>query len=82
MKKRSGSDKIALSGNELVLIHLKPHTTYNITEIELITSAFNNYVRIKKIREVYIEISSNKFQFINVNKKSVKNEVLKLNTKN
>ena len=82
MKKRSGSDKIALSENELVLIHLKPHTTYNITEIELITSAFNNYVRIKKIREVYIEISSNKFQSINVNEESVKNEVLKLNTKN
>ena len=51
-------------------------------EIELITSVFNNYVRIKKIREVYIEISSNKFQSINVNEESVKNEVLKLNTKN
>ena len=51
-------------------------------EIEQITSAFNNYVRIKKIREVYIEISSNKFQSINVNEESVKNEVLKLNTKN
>ena len=82
MKKRSGSEKIALSGNELVLINLKSHTTYNTMEIELITSAFNNYVSIKKIREVYIEISSNKFQSINVNEESVKNEVLKLNTKN
>ena len=62
-------------------LNLKPHTTSNTTEIEQITSAFNNHASIKKIREVFPEISSNNFKFTKVTKQSVKNEVLKLNTK-
>ena len=49
--------------------------------IEQITSAFNNHVSIKKTREVLPEISSNNFEFTKVTVQSVKNEVLKLNTK-
>ena len=50
-------------------------------DIEQITSAFNNHVSIKKIREVFPEISSNNFELTKVTEESVKNEVLKLNTK-
>ena len=50
-------------------------------EIEQITSAFNNHVSIKKVREVFPEISSNNFEFTKVTEQSVKNEVLKLNIK-
>ena len=51
--------------------------------IEQITSAFNNHLNIKNIREVFPEISSNNFEFTTkVTEESVKNEVLKLNTKN
>ena len=49
-------------------------------DIEQITSASNYHVSIKKIREVYPEISSNNFEFTKVTEESVKNEVLKLNT--
>ena len=59
----------------------KPHTASNTTNIEQITSAFNNHVSIKKTREVLPEISSNNFEFTKVTVQSVKNEVLKLNTK-
>ena len=62
-------------------LNLKPHTASNTMDIEQITSAFNNYVSIKKIREVFPEISSNNFEFTKVTEQSVKNEVLKLNTK-
>ena len=52
-------------------------------DTEKITSAFNNYVSIKKIREVFpdIKISSKNFEFTKVTEESVENEVLKLNTK-
>ena len=50
-------------------------------DIEQITSALNNHVSIKKIREVFPEISSNNFELTKVTEESVKNEVLKLNTK-
>ena len=100
-EKVSGSDKIALSGNESVLtnekeiantgnncfinitkhLNLKPHTTSNTMDIEQITSAFNNHVSIKKIRDVFPEINSNNFEFTKVTEQLVKNEVLKLNTK-
>ena len=49
--------------------------------IKQITSTFNNHVSVKKIREVFPEISSNNFEFIEVTGESVRNEVLKLNTK-
>ena len=62
-------------------LNLKPHTASNTMDIEQITSAFNNHVSIKKIREVFPEISSNNFEFTKVTEQSVKNEVLKLNTK-
>ena len=62
-------------------LNLKPHTASNTMDIEQIISAFNNHVSIKKIREVFPEISSNNFEFTIVTEQSVKNEVLKLNTK-
>ena len=62
-------------------LNLKPHTACNTMDIEQITSAFNNHVSIKKIREVFSEISSSNFEFTKVTEQSVKNEVLKLNTK-
>ena len=100
-EKGSGSDKIALSGNESVLtnekeipntmnnylisitkhLNFKSHTASNTVDMEQITSAFNNHVSIKKIREIFPEISSNNFEFTKVTEQSVKNEVLKLNTK-
>ena len=40
-------------------LNLKPRTTSSTMDIEQITSAFNNQVSIKKIREVFPEISSN-----------------------
>ena len=87
-------DKIVFSRNESVLINekqiastmnnyfinitkhfsLKPNTKSNTNEIEQITSSFKNHATIKKILEVFPEISSNNFE-------TVKNEVLKLNTK-
>ena len=62
-------------------LNLKPHTASNKMDIEQLTSAFNNHVSIKKIREVSPEINSNNFEFTKVTEQSVKNEVLKLNTK-
>ena len=62
-------------------LNLKPHTASNTRDIEQITSAFNNHVSIKKIRKVFPEINSNNFEFTKVTEQSVKNEVLKLNTK-
>ena len=62
-------------------LNLKPHTASNTRDIEQITSAFNNHVSIKKIREVFPEINSNNFEFTKVAEQSVKDEVLKLNTK-
>ena len=59
---------------------LKPHTTSSTMNIEQISSAFKNHVSIKKIREVFLEISSNNFEFTKVTEESVKNEILKLNT--
>ena len=44
-------------------LNLKPHTASNTMDIEQITSAFNNHVSIKKIREVFPENSSNNFEF-------------------
>ena len=38
-------------------LSLKPHTTSNTMDIEQITSAFNNHVNVKKIREVFHEVS-------------------------
>ena len=48
---------------------------------EQITSAFNNNVSFKKIREVVPETSSNNFDFTKVAEEGVKNGVLKLDTK-
>ena len=62
-------------------LNLKPHTASNTMDIEQITSAFNNYVNIKKIREFFAGIGSNNFEFTKVTEQIVKNEVLKLNTK-
>ena len=62
-------------------LNLKPHTASNTMEIDQITSAFNNHVSIKKIREVFPEISSSNFELTKVTEESVKNEVLKLNAK-
>ena len=41
----------------------------------------HTHVSIKKIREVFPEISSNNFEFTKATEQSVKNEILKLNTK-
>ena len=57
-------------------LNLKPHTASNTMDIGQITSAFNNHVSIKKIREVFPEISSNNFELTKVTEESVKNEVL------
>ena len=62
-------------------LNLKPHTAYSTMDIEQITSAFNNHASIKKIREVFPEISSNDLEFTKVMEQSAKNEILKLNTK-
>ena len=62
-------------------LNLKPHTASNAMGIDQVTSAFNNHLSIKKIHMVFLEISSNIFEFIRATEKSVKNEVLKLNTK-
>ena len=62
-------------------LNLKPHTGSNALDKAQINSAFNNHVSIKKIREVFPEISSNNFEFTKVTEESVKNEALKLNTK-
>ena len=50
-------------------------------DIEQITSAFNNQVSIKRIREVFPKINLNNFEFTNITEESVKNEVLELNNK-
>ena len=59
-------------------LSLKPHTTSNTMDIGQITSAFNNHVSIKTIREVFPEISSNNFKFTKVIEEIVKNEVFKM----
>ena len=58
-------------------LNLKPYTASNTIDIEQIISAFNNHVNIKKIRDVFPEISSHNFEFIKFTEESVKNEVLK-----
>ena len=63
-------------------LNFKPHTASNTMDIQQKTSAFNNHVSIKKIHEVFPEISSNNFKFSKVTEQSVKNEILKVNTKN
>ena len=62
-------------------LNLTPHTASNTMDIEQITSAFNNHVSIKKIREIFPEITSNNLEITKVTEESVENEILKLNTK-
>ena len=52
-------------------LNVKTHTAYNRMDIEQITSAFQNHVSIKNVREVCSEISLNDFEFIKVNEESV-----------
>ena len=59
-------------------LSLKLHITSNTMDIGQITSAFNNHVSIKKMREVFPEISSNNFKFTKVTDEIVKNEVFKM----
>ena len=62
--------------------NLKPHATSKTIDIEQITLAFDNYLCIEKILEVFAEISSNNFEFTKVTEEIVKNDVLKWNTQN
>ena len=62
-------------------LNLKPHTASNAIDIEQITWSFNNQVSVKKICAVFPEIHSNNFGFSKFTEQSVKNEILKLNTK-
>ena len=90
-KSLTGNDSVLISEKEIAntmnnyfinitkRLNLKRHTASNTMDIEQIISAFNNHVNIKKIREVFPEISSNNFEFIKFTEESVKNEVLKLN---
>ena len=56
-------------------LNLKPDAASNTMDIK------QDHLSINKIREVFPEISSSNFEFTKVTEKSVKNEVLKLNTK-
>ena len=47
-------------------LNLRLHTASNTMDIQQITSTFNNHISIKKIREVFPEISSNHFKFTEV----------------
>ena len=57
-------------------LNLKPRTTSNTMYIEQLTS-FNNHVSIKKLREVFPEISLNNFEFTEVTEEIVKNKIPK-----
>ena len=62
-------------------LNLKPFKNSSDTDINQITSVFQNHVSVRKIQECFPNIKTNDFNFRQVSLKKVKSEILNLNIK-
>ena len=62
-------------------VNLKPYKGSSLTNIEGITSNFENQISIKKIKESFSNIVSGDFNFQEVSREDVKKEIIILNLK-
>ena len=62
-------------------VNLKPYKDSSLTNIEGITSNFENQISIKKIKESFSNIVSGDFNFQEVSREDVKKEIIILNLK-
>ena len=62
-------------------LNLKPYKDSSITNINGITSKFDNHISIKKIKESFPNIVSGDFNFQEVAREDVKKEIINLNVK-
>ena len=62
--------------------NLKPYKDSSLTNINEITSNFNNYISIKVTKEFFPNIVSDNFNFQEVAREGVKKEIINLNVKN
>ena len=63
------------------ILNLKPHKDSSLTDIKGITSNFDNYISIKKIKESFPNIVSGDFNFQVISREDVKKEIINLNVK-
>ena len=63
-------------------VNLKPYKDSSITNINGITSKFDNHISVKKIKESFPNIVSGDFNFQEVTREDVKKEIINLNVKN
>ena len=62
-------------------LNLKPDKDSSLTNINGITSNFDNHMSIKKIKESFPNIVSGDFNFQEVSREDVKKEIITLNVK-
>ena len=62
-------------------LNLKPHKDLSLTDINGITSNFDNHISIKKVKELFPNILPSNFNFREVSWKDVKKEIINLNVK-
>ena len=62
-------------------LNLKPFKNSSDTDINQISSVFQNHVSVRKIQECFPNIKTNDFNFRQVSLKKVKSEILNLNIK-
>ena len=63
-------------------MNLKPYKDSSLTNINEITSNFDNHVRVKKIKESFPNIVSSDFNFQEFAREDIKQEIINLNLKN
>ena len=62
-------------------LNLKPYKDSSVTNINGITSNFDNHISIKKIKESFPNIVSGDFNFQEIAREDVKKEIINLNVK-
>ena len=62
-------------------LNLKPYKESSLTDINGITSNFDNHISIKKIKESFPNIVSGDFNFQEASRENVKREIVNLNVK-
>ena len=63
-------------------MNLKPYKDSSLTNINEITSNFDNHVNVKKIKESFPNIVSGDFNFQEFAREDIKQEIINLNLKN
>ena len=63
-------------------MNLKPYKDSSLTNINEITSNFDNHVSVKKIKESFPNIVSSDFNFQEFAREDIKQEIINLNLKN